>query len=128
MEQKHWIFSGRINFNIITLNPLDRDRLAAAVINAIAFGELPGELNDFWNQLRGTEYVYLQPLTDEITPGGEQVGNVPWGNEDELTFGNSYSIAVFGEFYSRPDTGELIQISEVDIYPYRYGEQDAPWD
>jgi hypothetical protein len=125
-EMKHWIFSGRINFNIIALNPYDRDRLASAVINAIAFGELPGEFNDFWTQLRGTEYVYLQPLTDEITPGGEQIGQVPWGDDDELQFGNSYSIPVFGEFYSRPETGELIQINEVDLYPYRLGEQDPP--
>lgn len=45
--QKHWIFSGRINFNVIALNPLDRDRLAAALVNILAFSEIQTELQSF---------------------------------------------------------------------------------
>lgn len=64
---------------------------------------------------------------DRIIPGGEQIGSVPWESEDELQFGNSYSIKVFGEFWSDPESGELVEIGEIDLYPYRPGEQPVPW-
>lgn len=77
MGIKHWIFSGTLHFNAVALNPLDRDRLASALINAIAFGGVVPELNDFYKELYDAEYVAIQPLFDRIIPGGEQVGQVP---------------------------------------------------
>jgi len=123
---KRWIFNGQLNFNVIALNPIDRDRLSSALINMIAFGEYSPEFSDFWTELRDQDYVAMAPLMDRIIPGGEQIGAVPWESEDELQFGNSYSIKVFGEFWSKPESGELIEISEIDLYPYRQGEQPAP--
>ena len=124
---KHWIFTGRINFNVMALNALDRDRVAAVLVNAIAFGEIQPEFNTFWDEIRDADYVAIQPLTDIIYPGGEVTGTPPWDTEDELQYGNSYSIEIFGEFWSKPETAELIQIGEVDIWPYRLGEQPPPW-
>ncbi len=123
---KRWIFNGTLNFNVIALNALDRDRLSSALISMIAFGEYDPQFSEFWNEMRDQDYVAVAPLMDRIIPGGEQIGAVPWESEDELQFGNSYSIKVFGEFWSKPESGELIEISAVDLYPYRVGEQDPP--
>lgn len=66
----------------------------------------------------------MAPLMDRIIPGGEQIGAVPWESEDELQFGNSYSVQIYGEFWSKPESGELILIDQIDLYPYRTGEQE----
>ncbi len=69
----------------------------------------------------------MAPLMDRIIPGGEQIGAVPWESEDELQFGNSYSIKVCGEFWSDPESGDLVEIGEIDLYPYRPEDQPIPW-
>ena len=93
----------------------------------IAFGEFSPEFKNFWTEIRDQDYVAMAPLMDRIIPGGEQIGAVPWESEDELQFGNSYSIKVFGEFWSKPESGELIMIDQIDLYPYREGEQEPHW-
>ena len=93
----------------------------------IAFGEYSSEFNDFWTEILDQDYVAMAPMTDRLIPSGEQIGAVPWQSEDELQFGNSYGMKVVGEFWSKPESGELIEISEIDLYPYRQGDQQAPW-
>ena len=118
MQVKHWMFTGTINFNILALSPNERDQLAAALINILAFGEGDDLLKTFTDQIMNSTYIDLQFLKDQIHPGGEVVGNPPWESETELTFGTSYSIDVLGEFYSNPWTGELVQIEHVQLHPY----------
>jgi hypothetical protein len=125
---KHWLFSGRLNFNILALSALDRDRLASALISVLAFSDIQPEFESFWNEIRDNDYVAIQPLFDRILSTGDQIGAVPWDSPDQLQYGVQYSITLFGEFWSDPETLELIQIEQVDVYPYRLGEQAAPWD
>lgn len=44
---KHWIFDGRINFNILALSALDRDRLSAALVNILGFAEVMPDFSSF---------------------------------------------------------------------------------
>lgn len=124
---KRWWFEGTINFNIIALNPLDRDRLAAALINILAFHhDGPEEFSAFYDELYDADYVDLTLMTERIIPGGEQVGATPWDSEDELQYGNSYSVAVSGEFTSNASTNDLVQISTIRVSGYTPGEA-PPW-
>lgn len=123
---KHWYFSGTINFNIMTLSPFERDQLGAALVNILALGETEYVFSSFQDELIDATYVDLQYLPDIIHPGGDVTGDVPWGNNDERTFGTSYSIDVLGEFYSEPYTGDLIRIESVIVNGYR-PDQPVPW-
>ena len=124
---KRWWFEGTMHFNILALNPLDRDRLAAAVINILAFNQDgPDEFAPFYDELYDADYVDLTLMSDRIMPGGEQVGGVPWGNEDEQQYGNTYSVAVSGEFTSNASTNDLVQISTIRVSGYTPDEA-APW-
>lgn len=124
---KRWFFKGTINFNILALNAPDRDALAASLVNMLAFGDQIPEFSGFLEELVDSDYVDLTVMTERIIPGGEQTGAVPWGTEDELQFGTSYSVAVYGEFVNNVTTGELVQISAVEVWPYEQGRGTPHW-
>lgn len=125
-RHKRWWFEGAVHFNVVALNPLDRDKLSAALINVLAFNQDIPEFNVFYNELYDSDYVDLTLMSERIIPGGEQVGAVPWESEDELQYANTYSVNFTGEFTSNPYTGELIQISTIRVSGYNPGEP-APW-
>jgi hypothetical protein len=120
---KHFQFDGQVNFNVLALSPIERDRIAAGLINLLAFNDVIPEFGGFLDEVSDNDYVSIVINPDNITPHGENTAPVPWGNPDEMIFGNTYSIQMHGEFYSNADTGELIEISSVAAWPYRPGEQ-----
>lgn len=122
IELFHYKFSGQLNFNILALSPLERDRIAAGLVNLLAFGEAIPAFANFKNEIADGDYVRLVLLTDRITPQGQQSGPVPWGNEDEMIYTQTYSVQLFGEFYSDSTAGTLVRISAVEVYPYRPDE------
>lgn len=119
---KHWLFTGSINFNILALSPDVRDELGSILINILAFGDVDSWLNRFQRDVLGSTYIDLQYLTDIIHPMGEVVGQVPWASETEMTFATNYAIDVLGEFYSHPYTGDIVTIENVNVFPYRKGD------
>lgn len=119
---KHYQFDGAVNFNVLALTPLERDRIAAGLINLLAFNEVIPEFKGFLGDISDNDYVSLVVNNEIITPHGDNTAPVPWGNADELIFGKTYSMPLHGEFYSNADTGELIEISTVQAWPYRPGE------
>jgi len=123
---KHWMFTGSINFNILSTSPEERDKLGSVLVNLLAFGDVDSWLNRFQQHVLQSTYIDLQYLTDIIHPGGEVVGQPPWGSETELVFGVNYAIDVLGEFYSHIFTGDIVTIERVDVYPYRK-DQNPHW-
>ena len=123
---RHFKFTGQVNFNIMTLNPQDRDQLSAAIVQILAMGQVQPEFVRFHDEIDDSDYITISLMTDQITPGGTQEGTVPWGDDEQTVFIATYSVKLFGEFYSNLSTGDLIEISEIDLYPYRTGEP-APW-
>jgi hypothetical protein len=111
-------YQGMVHFNVMALNPLDRDKLSAALVNILAFAEVEDSLVGFVERLRDEKYASLALILDVITPEGEQEGDVPWGNEDEKIFTASYGVPVGGEFTSKPDgTGDLTEIDTIFVDP-----------
>jgi hypothetical protein len=123
--RKRFRFQGDVYFNVMTLSPLDRDRLSAALLNILAFADVKDNFGSFLDRLTSGEYVDLTPNLERIVPEGEQVGDVPWGNEDEKVFMASYGFPVLGEFVSRPTTqtdgatskGDLTEIDSITVDP-----------
>lgn len=123
---RHFKFTGQLNFNVMALTPKDRDEISAALIQIIAMGMITPEFVSFHDEIDDSDYITLALMHDKITPGGQQEGTVPWGDDEETVFIATYSVDVFGEFWSDTETGDLIEISEIDLYPYRTGEA-KPW-
>lgn len=124
---RHFRFTGQLNFNVIGRNPLERDTVTAGFLNVLAFGPTDPTFEPYYNALFDNDFVHLQVNTDQIIPGGENIMNVPWNSEgDERLFANQYRVAVLGEFWNNPVTGNLIEVDTVDAYPYRGGEGQLP--
>lgn len=122
IQVMHYRFTGQLNFNILALSPLERDRIAAGLVNLLAFGDVIPEFANFKNEIADGDYVRLVLLTDRITPQGLQTNPVPWDNPDEMVFAQTYSVQLFGEFYSEISSGNLVRISAVEVYPYHLGQ------
>lgn len=121
-EAMHYQFNGQLNFNIMALSPLERDQIAAGLVNLLAFGDVIPEFANFKDEIADGDYVRLVLMTDRITPQGQQTNPVPWDNPDEMLFTQTYSVQLHGEFYSQVGSGNLVRISRVEVYPYRPDE------
>lgn len=131
-EYKHFFFEGSLSFKGLARNPLDRDLLSAGLINIIGF--TPVEFGDFFTRVHDGDFVRIQLNTDTIRNGGDGVVPVEWQGKNERIFTTTYTIRVLGDFYSDSWTGQLIEIDQVGIYPYRLGDPEptgssdpAPW-
>jgi hypothetical protein len=131
---QHWEFEGTLNFVILTKTPKDRDMLSAAIVTLLSFGKTLPEFKSFYTDIEDADYVAVQLMNGSIQPLGDQVGTVPWGNPDEQLYNATYSIKIFGEFYSEPSNEGLVQISSVGVFPYKAGNpvpqgssDSAPW-
>lgn len=125
-EFERWWFEGTVHFNVVALNPLDRDKLASSIFNLLAFGNTVPEFKTFYDELHDSDYVDITLMTERILPGGEQVGAVPWQSEDELSFANTHSVRVVGELASNPSTGDLIEIGTIRVSGYT-PDEPPPW-
>lgn len=118
---KRWMFEGSITLTVYALTPMDRDMVILGLLNMFAFGDLIAGFADFWQEIRDYDWVALQINTDHVQEGGDQVVTVPWGDDETPVFSDSLTFEVFGEFFTVPTTGELVQISQVNVYPYQSG-------
>jgi len=119
---RHWLFEGQATFNIMALDPLERDMIAASLTGIMAMGKDVAAYKPFFEQIYDEDFVSLQLNTSAMYPGGETVGPAPWENSNENIFITSYGADAVGSFISEPETGNLIRISEVRTYPYREGQ------
>lgn len=107
-----WIFTGRITLTIAALSSKDRDRLADAVISALAFSRPPdlvirkpgqdaGQDRGLITAINNNPYVAMTLSTDEIMSGGQTTtGGVPWA-ANLLLYEDNYSIGCQGQFNIR---------------------------
>ena len=117
-EVLHWRFSGTIMFTVYALTPLDRDKVMAGLTNLFAFGRDIPAFAGFQNQIRNQKFVTLVIMSDSFTEGTDMAMPPAWNpTSNELLFSNSMTFQVFGEFFTAPSTGDLVEIDEVDIYP-----------
>lgn len=117
-EVLHWRFDGSIMFSVYALTPLDRDKVMAGLTNLFAFGRDIPVFANFQNQVRNQKYVTLVIMSDAFNEGTDTAMPPAWNpTSNELLFSNSMTFQVFGEFFTTPSTGDLVEIDEVDIYP-----------
>lgn len=118
---KRWRFEGSFTLTAYALSAYDRDLLILGLINMFAFGDQIPAFQTFWKEIRDYDWVELQINTDSIQESGDQVVSVPWSDDEIPVFTDSITLQVLGEFYTDPQTGGLVQISRINLFPYRPG-------
>ena len=118
----HWRFRGTVAFEIHALSTQDRDMAATGLLNLLAFGPHVPEFRPFWQEIEDYDFVDMTLLSDDITPGGDSNGPTPWGDDERVVFTTSYTVPIYGEFYTDPTTSGLVEINKVHVYPYREGQ------
>lgn len=134
---KRWRFEGQINFNIYALTTQDRDMLGSTLINLLAFSDEIPEFTDFQREIYDSDFVSMTIMSDNVVTAGDQPPiTADWSGGDELVYPKSYSVNVNGEFFTDPTTAQLIEINDIDLFPYQAGLGDpvptgandpAPW-
>lgn len=122
----HRIYHGDIEFEILALSSLDRDKMVDALIEVL-MGEVSPEGETFLTRLYSdigktpySQWHFLTLNTDEITGQGEREENAPWLVEDVLMYTVAYRMPMLGQFYSMTprEAGGTGLVSEIDLYPW----------
>lgn len=121
----HWRFEADIQFTIFGLTNADRDMLSSALVQMIAFPGAFQAFKTFHTEIYDSEFIDMQIIADHVVPGGDTVQDVPWDDPTRKLYVSTYSLPIIGEFYATHDTGELVNISDVKIYPYRSDQTEA---
>lgn len=117
-EVLHWRFSGAITFTVYALSPLDRDAVMSGLTNLFAFGKDIPAFENFQLQVRNQRFVTLVVMSDSFTEGTDMAAPPAWNpTSNELLFSNSMTFQVWGEFFTAPTTGDLIEIDSISISP-----------
>jgi hypothetical protein len=114
----HWRFQGTISFTVYGETPIDRDKILAGLTNLFAFGADIPEFANFQEDIHDLKFITLTILSDSFTEGTDMAMPPAWNpNSNQLLFSNSMTFQVFGEFFTEPSTGDLVEIDAVTINP-----------
>lgn len=121
---QEWTFMGRSTLTALALKNMDRDRLSDALINMLAFARPPSILltepqgdakqhRTLINALDENPYVAMTLQLDTLIPGGQQnTPGTPWA-DDIITYQDSWSFDMVGQFnlqFSHDGTYTLARI------------------
>ena len=134
----HWRFEGTITFKVMALSNLDRDLLSGSLVNVIAFHHANEGHSRFFEEIFDSEFLDLQIGMGQVSAGGDQVEDVPWDDSTRKLYTATYTIPIIGEFYALRESGVLVTITDVELFPYRPGQVvptgsqdprdiDVPW-
>lgn len=122
---KHYFYHADIEFVIFALSAFDRDLVADSLVQTIAMGTLEAYTNNFFDRVYPKNDLYpdsqlhfININADQISGFGENQGQTPWGEEDELLYQTSYRVGVFGELYSLPPEISYALVRQIFLYPY----------
>lgn len=116
-QYKQWYFEGTTTLQVFAMTSLQRDRMSDSLIYMFAFGDLDSPEARFLKSIYDNSYISVSLNTDELNPGGqsENIG-APW-QEDQIIYNDSYAFQMVGQFASDVQTGQLVELSAIDIDP-----------
>lgn len=125
-QLERWRFFGTCSFTVVALSSAVRDRLADQMIRVFAFGRTDPTSSLFRTAIEQNPYVAMDIGWDKVGFGQMAASpGTPWGS-DEYLYEVTLRLGAQGEFVSNPSTGELIPISQVEVFPRREDEDDLP--
>jgi len=124
-----WRSEGQVVFNVLALNPYERDTLVDNVIDVIGFGQHADSgaaEGRFLQQLTDGDFVALTPKNEDLQFSDMGAAQTPWGSENDLMFQGAVFMDAVVEFYSDSRVGDLVPISKINSWPYRAADQPVP--
>lgn len=135
---QEWMFQGRITLTICATKNVDRDRLADSLIANLAFARTPQLLatkpqadtkkyRSLITALDENPYVAMTLQLDTIVPGGQQASmGTPW-SDDILTYEDSYSFDLVGQFNLQFTHDGMYTLARIDPN-FQTGATEQPYD
>lgn len=119
-----WTFQGRITMTILALKSLDRDRLSDSLISVLAFARTPQLLltrpqadtqqyRSLITALDQNPYVAMTLQLDTLLPGGQQASQGTPFSDDLLTYQDSWSVDMVGQFNLSYNNDGLYTLAEI---------------
>jgi hypothetical protein len=121
---QEWEFEGTVTLTVLATKSLDRDRLVDSIIGTLAFARPPDqvlmmpEANTLYEKslitvLDENPYVALTLQLDTLIPGGpEETPGTPW-SDDLMTYQDSWSFNVVGNFNLQFNNDGIYTLSEI---------------
>lgn len=123
---ERWRFFGMCSFTAVAMSSAVRDRLVDQLVRVLAFGRTDPTSALFRAAIESNPYIALDIGWDKVGIGQMAASpGTPWGS-DEYLYEATLRVGAQGEFISNPSTGDLIAISEIEVFPRMEGEADLP--
>lgn len=129
----HRRFEGSVSFHCFALKTLDRDVIADAVEEILAYGRLDAALLPFFNTIYGdpndpnVEFVFSQLMLNvdviDLENGGQSIA--PWAPEDEFVYDSSLTVEIHGGLYNVNPSDTWDYVTSVDAQPYPQFEENV---
>jgi hypothetical protein len=122
---QEWTFEARATMTIAALKSVERDRIADALIMLLAFARTPQlsitkpqedtkQSRSLITALDENPYIAMTLNTDTIICGGESASmGTPW-QENALTYENSFSVDMLGQFNLAFTNDGLYTLARID--------------
>lgn len=135
---QEWTFTGTVTITIAALDSRSRDKLADTIIMMLAFARTPQlvitkpqedtkQNRSLIEVLDDNPYVAMTINTDVITPGGQSASmGTPW-QPDALTYEDTYSFDMVGQFNISFANDGLYLLSRIDPR-VQVTEQGQPYE
>ena len=119
---KQWMYEGTVTVTVIALSSLERDRIADKFISIFAFANIPGSESiyddpeyNFLQELSESEYVSMTLSSGKLHPGGQTaIPGTPF-DHNQMTYEDTYSFDLQGEFQTVYTPGEGYRLRRIDI-------------
>lgn len=122
---QEWTFTGRTTLTALALKNIDRDRLSDALVAMLAFARPPELLltnpqadakqhRSLITALDENPYVAMTLQLDTLIPGGQQATpGTPW-SDDILTYQDSWSFDMVGQFNLQLSHEGMYTLARID--------------
>jgi len=136
---RHYRFAAEIVFTVYALSALERDELSAVIVGILAFPQGSSASSKFYQEMFDSDFIDMQFAGGSISPGGDNVEDVPWDDPTRKLYSASYSVPIIGEFFTHENGVTLTLVRDIRLYPYRPDQHeptgsndprdtDAPWE
>lgn len=121
-----WRYAGQLQFTVVALTSLERDRLLDEMTRVIAFGPENPQTAGFRPGIETNDLIACQVQWDRINLLGKaETPGTPWGT-DEVVYEQTISVDCQGEFVaSGGGPATLVALSAVVVFTAPQGE-DLP--
>jgi hypothetical protein len=113
-----WRYGGVLQFTIVALTSLERDRLLDELVRVMSFGLEQPSTAVFRSSIENNDLIACQVQWDQYDLGGKaETPGTPWGS-DEIVYEQTVSVDCQGDFVARTDSPAftMVPLREIVVF------------